>query len=179
MGLQYWNSHRLPVIRARSFNHVGPGQSDDFAASAFARQIAEIELGLREPVVRVGNLSTERDFTDVRDIVRAYWQLITLGSPGECYNVGSGRPLSIQWILDTLLEFTDAAVDVELDPQRLRPSDVPVSFCNNTRLVEATGWRPQIDLRASLLDLLTGWREQLRDVTGSVRTCEGNVGTCD
>jgi GDP-4-dehydro-6-deoxy-D-mannose reductase len=161
MGLQYWNSHRLPVIRARSFNHLGPGQADDFAASAFARQIAEIERGLRDPVVQVGNLSAERDFSDVRDIVAAYWLLVTHGEAGECYNVGSGRPRSIQWLLDTLLELSPAPVQVALDPQRLRPSDVPCSFCNNHKLVAATGWQPQIDLRTTLADLLDSWREQI------------------
>jgi GDP-4-dehydro-6-deoxy-D-mannose reductase len=161
MALQYWNSHRLPVIRARSFNHLGPGQSDDFAASAFARQIAEIEAGQRPPVVRVGNLSAQRDFTDVRDVVRAYWLLVTHGEPGECYNVGSGQPHAIQWLLDTLLELSAERVTVEIDPQRLRPSDVPCSYCNNRKLAAVTGWRPEIDLRTTLLDLLNSWREQV------------------
>ena len=161
MGLQYWNSHRLPVIRARSFNHLGPTQSDDFAASAFARQIAEIEAGSKPPVVHVGNLSAQRDFSDVRDIVRAYWLLVTGGEPGECYNVGSGQPRPIRWLLDTLLELSPAAVEVVLDPQRLRPSDVPCSYCDNRKLVAATGWQPQIDLRTTLNDLLDGWRKQV------------------
>ena len=161
MGLQYWNSHHLPVIRARSFNHLGPGQADDFAASAFARQIAEIEAGQREPVVRVGNLSAQRDFSDVRDIVAAYWLLVTRGEAGECYNVGSGRPNSIQWLLNTLLELSPAPVRVAVDPQRLRPSDVPCSYCDNRKLVAATGWQPQIDLRTTLADLLDSWREQV------------------
>jgi GDP-4-dehydro-6-deoxy-D-mannose reductase len=161
MGLQYWNSHRLPVIRVRSFNHLGPGQSADFAASAFARQIAEIEAGLRPPVVQVGNLSAERDFTDVRDVVRAYWLLATRGQPGECYNVGSGQPRSIQWLLATLIELSAAHVEVELDPQRLRPSDVPCSYCDPRKLAAATGWQPQLDLRTTLLDLLNSWRDQL------------------
>ena len=161
MGLQYWNSHRLPVIRARSFNHLGPGQSDDFAASAFARQIAEIEAGQRQPVVQVGNLSAQRDFSDVRDIVAAYWLLVTRGEPGECYNVGSGRPRSIQWLLDTLLELSSVPVQVVLDPQRLRPSDVPCSYCDNRKLVAVTGWQPQMDLRRTLGDLLDGWRDRV------------------
>lgn len=158
MGLQYWNSYHLPVIRARSFNHLGPDQSADFAASAFARQIAEIEAGLRPPVVLVGNLSAQRDFSDARDIVRAYWLLVTRGQPGECYNVGSGRPRSIQWLLDTLLELSPAKIEVEIDPQRLRPSDVPCSYCDNRKLTAVTGWQPQIDLRTTLADLLDSWR---------------------
>jgi GDP-4-dehydro-6-deoxy-D-mannose reductase len=162
MALQYWNSHHLPTIRARSFNHLGPGQSDDFAASAFARQIAEIEAGQREPVVRVGNLSAQRDFTDVRDVVRAYWLLATKGTPGECYNVGSGVPHPIQWLLDTLLELTTASIRVEVDPDRLRPSDVPCTYCDYRKLQHDTGWQPQIALQTTLADLLAGWREQIK-----------------
>lgn len=161
MGLQYWHSHRLPVIRARSFNHLGPGQSDDFAASAFARQIAEIEAGRREPVVHVGNLSAERDFTDVRDVARAYWLLATRGTAGECYNVGSGTPRPIRWLLETLLGLSQAPVRVELDPERLRPSDVPCSYCDNRKLIAATGWQPAVSLGQTLLDLLNSWREQV------------------
>lgn len=162
MALQYFNSHRLPTIRARSFNHLGPGQAADFAASAFARQIAEVELGLREPVVRVGNLSAERDFTDVRDVVRAYWLLAQHGEAGLCYNIGSGAPRAIRDLLDTLLELSPASIRVEIDPARLRPSDVPRTYCDNRRLVQVTGWQPAIDLRTTLHDLLEGWRAQLR-----------------
>lgn len=162
MALQYWNSHRLPTLRVRSFNHVGPGQADDFAASAFARQIAEIEAGLREPVVAVGNLEAERDFTDVRDVVRAYWLIANRGEPGQVYNLGSGCSVRVGWLLETLLTLTSAPVRVEVDPSRLRPSDVPVSVCDNRRLVAATGWQPHVSLRQSLQDLLDDWREQVR-----------------
>ena len=161
MGLQYWHSHGMPIIRMRSFNHIGPGQSDDFAASAFARQIAEIEAGLREPVVRVGNLEAARDFTDVRDIVRAYWLAVQKGRPGEAYNVGSGQSHQVRELLDQLLSLSSARVRVEIDPDRLRPSDVPVSVCDNRRLVAATGWQPHIPLRQSLQDLLDGWRREI------------------
>lgn len=162
MALQYWNSHRLPTIRARSFNHIGPNQADDFVASAFARQVAEIEAGLRPPLVAVGNLDAERDFTDVRDVVRAYWLLSERGEGGGVYNIGSGRCYPVRFLLDTLLELATTTVKIELDPNRLRPSDVPMSVCNNQRLVTATGWQPQIDLRTSLTDLLNYWRRQLQ-----------------
>ncbi len=162
MALQYWNSHQLPTIRARSFNHIGPGQSDDFVASAFARQIAEIEAGLRPPVVTVGNLDAQRDFTDVRDIVRAYWLAVARGEAGSVYNVGCGQAHSVRWLLDTLLSLASVEVKVEVDPARLRPSDVPISVCDNRRLVAATGWQPQIDLERSLRDLLDDWRRQVR-----------------
>ena len=161
MALQYWNSHRLPTVRARSFNHIGPRQSDDFVASAFARQIAAIEAGLQPPVLRVGNLDAVRDFTDVRDVVRAYWLLLEKGEPGQVYNVGSGQGRPIRWLLDTLLEMTSMDIDVQLDPERLRPSDVPVSICDNRRLVAATGWQPRIDLRRTLQDLLDYWRREI------------------
>lgn len=161
MALQYWNSHKLPIVRARSFNHIGPGQADDFVASSFARQIAEIEADLRKPIVRVGNLNAQRDFTDVRDIARAYWMMMTSGKAGEVYNVGSGASLPIYWILNTLLELSRAEISVETDPARLRPSDVPVSMCDNSRLCSDTGWKPEIDLRDTLSDLLEGWRLQI------------------
>ena len=159
MALQYFQSHRLHLVRARSFNHIGPGQSDDFAASAFARQIAEIEAGRRPPVVRVGNLDSERDFTDVRDVVRAYWLLAQQGAPGEAYNVGSGVARPTRWLLETLLDLAQTPVSVETDPERMRPSDVPRSVCDNRKLVEATGWQPEIALRDSLCALLDDWRQ--------------------
>lgn len=162
MALQYWYSYGLPTVRARSFNHIGPGQSADFVASAFARQIAEIESGLRPPVVTVGNLETERDFTDVRDVVRAYWLILTQGQPGAVYNVGCGQSRPVRWLLETLLALSKVQVELVVDPARLRPSDVPISVCNNHQLVRATGWQPQIELRDSLRDLLQSWRTQLK-----------------
>lgn len=161
MALQYWHSHRLPTIRVRSFNHIGPDQADDFVASAFARQIAEIEIGLRVPQVAVGNLDAARDFTDVRDVVQAYWLLLTHGQGGEVYNIGSGRAYTIRQLLDLLLAQSRVPVEVVVDPARLRPSDVPISYCDNQKLMAATGWRPQIDLEQSLGDLLNYWRANL------------------
>jgi GDP-4-dehydro-6-deoxy-D-mannose reductase len=162
MALQYWLSHQIPTLRVRSFNHIGPGQADDFVASTLARQIAEIEIGARPPVVIVGNLDAQRDFTDVRDVMRAYWLVITRGEAGEVYNVGSGQARPVRWILETLLTLTSVQVEVQIDPARLRPSDVPISVCDNRRLVEATGWQPQVDLRSSIQDLLDGWRKEVR-----------------
>lgn len=162
MALQYWNSHGLPTVRARSFNHLGANQSDDFVASAFARQIAEIEAGLRPPVVRVGNLDSERDFTDVRDIARAYWLLLQHGENGRAYNVGSGQSHRIRWVLDTLIEMAQRPVEIQTDPDRLRPSDIPISLCDNTRLTRATGWQPSHNLHDTLRELLNYWRAQVR-----------------
>lgn len=167
MALQYWYSHRLATVRVRSFNHVGPDQADDFVASAFARQLAEIETGMREPVVRVGNLDTARDFTDVRDVVRAYWLAAQHGEAGAVYNLGSGSAHSVRWLLDTLLSLTHADVRVEVDQTRLRPSDVPVSVCDNRLLCAATKWAPEIPLRQSLEDTLTYWRRQVQRNMGT------------
>ncbi len=161
MGLQYFLSYRLPVIRARPFNHLGPGQRPDFVASAFARQVAEAELGLRDPVVRVGNLEARRDFTDVRDVVRAYRLLLEKGEPGEVYNVGSGRSHSIRWILETLIRLARVEVRVEVDPELLRPVDVPDKVCDARRLRERTGWSPQIPLERTLEEMLDWWRRRL------------------
>jgi GDP-4-dehydro-6-deoxy-D-mannose reductase len=161
MGLQYWHNYQLPIVRVRSFNHIGPGQSEDFVASAFARQIAEIEAGKRDPRLRVGNLEAVRDFTDVRDVVRAYWLAICQGEAGKVYNVGSGEGHTVRWILNTLLSLSSMSIQIEADPNRLRPSDVPKSVCDNRRLIAATGWQPEIDLCQSLREILNGWRREV------------------
>jgi len=161
MGWQYYRSYNLAVIRVRPFNHIGPGQGDRFVAPAFARQIAEIEAGQREPILRVGNLATQRDFSDVRDVVRAYWLAVTTGEPGQVYNIGSGAGQSIQALLETLLGLARVAIQVEPDPALMRPSDVPVSVCDCRRLQAATGWQPRISFEESLRSILDDWRERV------------------
>jgi GDP-4-dehydro-6-deoxy-D-mannose reductase len=151
----------MRVIRTRTFHHTGPGRGEAFAESSFARQIAEIEAGLRPPVLHVGNLDAIRDFTDVRDVVRAYWSLLQEGAPGEVYNVCSGRGRSIRELLDTLLGLCRVKVEVAVDPARLRPSDLPVLVGNPARLRAATGWEPRIDLADTLAELLRDWRERV------------------
>lgn len=165
MAFQYWNSHQMPILRVRSFNHIGPGQADDFVASAFARQIAEIEAGLRPPVVEVGNLEARRDFTDVRDVVAAYWQILHQGTPGGVYNLGSGRSYSVHQILNWLLGMSSVAIETRVDTARLRPSDVPDSVCDARRLQAATGWAPHVPIEQSLHDLLDSWRAWVRERT--------------
>ena len=160
MAFQYWLNYQLQTVRVRSFNHIGPGQSDSFAASAFARQIAEIEAGLQQPVLKVGNLEAKRDFTDVRDMVRAYWLATLRGKPGAVYNVGSGKTYSIRRVLEILLDLSAADIRVVLDRDRLRPSDVACSVCQPAKLVEVTEWRPTIDIRQSLADMLQYWRQR-------------------
>ena len=159
LGLQYHLSHKLYTVRVRSFNHVGPRQRPGFVAPDFASQIAEAEAGLREPVIQVGNLEPQRDFSDVRDVVRGYHLLITRGEPGEVYNLGSEQAHSVGEILETLMALSKVPITVEQDPARLRPTDVPVIVGDCTRIREQTGWRTTISFQDSLQDVLDYWRE--------------------
>jgi GDP-4-dehydro-6-deoxy-D-mannose reductase len=148
----------LPVLLARPFNHAGPRQSPSYSTSAFAQQIANIEAGRSEPVLRVGNLDAQRDITDVRDTVRAYQALAERGQPGVPYNVCSGRAHTIGSLLDILLSLARVRVRVEIDPARLRPSDNPVILGSHARLTRDTGWTPAIPIERTLSDLLEHWR---------------------
>jgi len=161
LAYQYHESYGLKTIRTRAFNHTGPRRGDVFVTSNFARQIAEIELGKRKPVVQVGNLSAQRDFTDVRDVVRAYFLACTQGEPGEVYNICSGKSVTIKEILDILVELAQCDVEVEVDPARMRPSDVQLLKGDASKLADATGWQPTIELRQTLANLLEYWRERL------------------
>lgn len=161
MGWQYFHCYGLRVLRTRAFNHTGPRRGDVFVESNFARQIAEIELGLAPPVIRVGNLDSRRDYTDVRDIVRAYWLAVTRATPGEVYNIACGRSWRIGEVLDMLLAECRVKIDIEVDPARLRPSDVLILEGDNTKFREATGWAPTIPFEQTLRDLLEYWRTRL------------------
>ena len=161
LAYQYFRSYGLAAIRTRGFNHTGPRRGEVFVTSNFAKQIASIEAGLREPVIRVGNLSAQRDFTDVRDIVRAYWLALEKGKPGEVYNLASGRSVTIAELLDMLLELSDAKVEVEVDPDRLRPSDVEILLGDYSKFRDDTGWQPEIPLTQTVEDLLNHWRARL------------------
>ncbi len=165
LALQHFLSWGQQTIRVRAFNHIGPGQSENFVAAAFARQVARIEAGLQEPVLHVGNLEAERDFTDVRDMVRAYLLAITRGEPGEVYNIGSGKAHTIQSVLDAFLSGSKVPVEVRQDPARMRPSDIPVLVCDATRFNQRTGWTPQIPFEQTLRDILDYWRERVRAET--------------
>jgi GDP-4-dehydro-6-deoxy-D-mannose reductase len=151
-------SSGLPAVLVRPFNHAGPRQSPAFASSAFAQQIAQIEAGCLEPVLRVGNLESLRDITDVRDTVRAYQALAESGVPLRPYNVCSGHAYSMREILDILLSRARVHVRVEVDPARLRPSDNPIILGSHARLTADTGWRPEIPIEQTLSDLLDYWR---------------------
>jgi len=161
LAYQYHASHQLRTIRLRPFNHIGPRQEELFVASAFAAQIARIEADAQVPLLRVGDLSAERDFTDVRDMARAYALAAQHGEVGAAYNIGSGRVVSIRWLLDTLLAFSQREIAVEPDPARLRPADVPRVACDSRRFRERTGWAPQIQLEQTLHDILEYWRDQV------------------
>jgi GDP-4-dehydro-6-deoxy-D-mannose reductase len=158
IALQHFRAYGLPVVRARSFNHTGPGQTARFAVSAFARQIARIEVARQAPVLGVGNLSARRDFLDVRDVAAAYLALARLGAAGEAYNVCSGKAVALQTLRDGLLANAKVGIDVERDPALDRPVDVPELRGDPTRLQAATGWRPEIPLEQTLLDVLAYWR---------------------
>jgi GDP-4-dehydro-6-deoxy-D-mannose reductase len=160
MALQYYLGRGVSVVRVRPFNHTGPAQRPDFVASAFARQIALAELGLQEPVIRVGNLDARRDFSDVRDVVRAHWLAATRGAPGEVYNIASGEDVRIRDLLDLLRGRARLPVAVEPDADRMRPSDVPILRGDATKLRRATGWEPAIPLEQTLSDLLDYWRDE-------------------
>jgi len=162
LALQFHLSYQMFTVRMRPFNHIGPGQNIRFAVSAFASQIAQIELGLAEPVVYVGDLSAERDFTDVRDIVRAYYLALERGEPGAAYNVCSGVAHKMSAVLDRLIALSAHPIKVAIDPARLRPVEIPCLVGDFSALRHQTGWQPQIAFDQTLQDVLTDWRQRLR-----------------
>ena len=162
LGYQYFKSYGLPIIRTRGFNHTGPRRGEVFVVSNFAKQIAEIEAGQREPVIRVGNLDAIRDFTDVRDMVRAYWLALEKGIPGEVYNIASGKGWKIRDILERLLSLTEQNIDIQTDPNRLRPSDVMILIGDASKFRKTTGWEPRIPFEQTLRDTLNYWRQRIR-----------------
>ncbi len=159
LGFQYYMSYRMDIVRTRGFNHTGPRRASVFVCSDFARQLVDIERGLRDPVIRVGNLEARRDFTDVRDMVRGYWLALEKGKPGAVYNICSGKSYRIRDVLDTLIGITGMDVEVRQDTERLRPSDVPLLEGDNSTFKRDTGWRPEIPFEQTLRDLIDFWRE--------------------
>jgi GDP-4-dehydro-6-deoxy-D-mannose reductase len=149
---------KLHVVVARPFPHTGPGQTADFVCADWARQIALIEKNAAPAVIRVGNLEPRRDYSDVRDVVRAYDALMKKGRPGEVYNVSTGSATSLKAILHTLLSFSARTIEVRVDPAKLRQSDIPFLAGSNKKIQDATGWAPRIPLAKTLRDLLDYWR---------------------
>ncbi len=162
LALQYHLSHGLAAIRMRPFNHAGPRQAPDFAVASFAQQIARIELGKQPPILKVGNLEARRDYTDVRDVVRAYLLAAEQGKPGEVYNVGSGTASRLREIVALLLKMTRAKITLEVDPTRQHAVEAAVYVCDARRFQRLTGWRPRIGLERMLRDTLDDWRRHER-----------------
>jgi GDP-4-dehydro-6-deoxy-D-mannose reductase len=162
LGLQYFLSHGVETVRVRPFNHIGPRQRQGFVAADFARQLAEIEAGTREPEVVVGALDAVRDFSDVRDIVRGYYLALTKGEPGETYNLGSEQGHAVREMLDTLIGYLGQEIKVVQDPARMRPVEVPRVVSDCRKLRARTGWHTEITFEQSLRDVLDYWRAQVR-----------------
>ncbi|MFC1725834.1 GDP-mannose 4,6-dehydratase [candidate division KSB1 bacterium] len=160
LGYQYFKSYGMKVVRTRGFNHTGPRRAPVFVCSDFAKQIVDIEFKKKEPVITVGNLEARRDFTDVRDTVVGYWLALEKAEPGEVYNICSGTDHKINDVLDSLLQMTDIDIDVCQDPDKMRPSDVPILKGDNSKFAQKTGWKLTIPFDKTLEDLMDYWRRR-------------------
>lgn len=161
IGSIYSKAYDMELMMVRAFNHIGPGQAPMFVVSDFCKQVVEIEKGFREPVMKVGNLAAKRDFTDVRDVVKAYVKLVQIGIPGETYNVGSGNAREIRQILNLIISMSDATIQVETDPNKLRPVDVPIIEADISKINALTGWKPEISIEQTIRETLDYWRAYL------------------
>jgi len=161
LGYQYYMSYGLNIIRTRGFNHTGPRRGEVFVCSDFARQIARIEAKLTEPIIYTGALDSVRDFTDVRDMVRAYYMAVEKADPGEAYNICSGKGYKIREVIDILVDLAHVKVEIKQDQARVRPSDVPVLIGDSTKFTMKTGWQPEIPFEKTMEDLLNYWRERI------------------
>lgn len=161
IGSIYSKAYDMDLMMVRAFNHMGPGQAPLFVVSDFCKQVAEIEKGLREPVIMVGNLAAKRDFTDVRDVVKAYVKLIMKGVAGETYNVGSGNAQEIRQILEKVVAMSDVKIRVKTDPNKIRPVDVPIIEADITKLNALTGWKPEIPVERTIRETLDYWRRNV------------------
>ena len=157
----YFKNYSLNIIRVRPFNHIGPRQSPEFVCSSFAKQITEIEKGLREPIIKDGNLETKKDFTDVRDMVRGYWLALDKGEPGKVYNICSERAIQIKGLLNHLLELSSRKIEIMKDPKRMRPSDNPILQGDSLKFRKRSGWKPEMPLDKTLKDILEYWKKVL------------------
>jgi len=155
----YFKNYNLNIIRVRPFNHIGPRQAPDFVCSDFAKQIVEIEKGLKKPIIKVGNLEAKRDFTDVRDMMKAYWLAVQKGEFGEVYNICSGNAVSIKELLNGLINMSRKEIKIKQDPKRLRSSEVLILLGNCTKFIKCTGWKSEISFNSSIKDLLNYWRK--------------------
>lgn len=159
IGKIYSDAYGMDIMMVRAFNHTGPNQAPIFVVADFCKQVADIEYGLQEPVLRVGNLNSKRDFTDVRDVVRAYGLLSGKGEKGHTYNVGSGRAVSIESILQMIVSMSESHIEVVIDPEKFRPIDIPVIEADTSKLYECTGWKPEIELEKTIQETLDYYRK--------------------
>jgi len=162
LRVQYRKSAGGGIITARSFNHTGPGQLPNFVLPSMAKQFAEMEAGLRPPKLTVGNIEVMRDFTDVRDVVAAYFALLEKGRTGEVYNVCSGSAVRLSDVIAKFEAISGMAIQIDVDPQRLRSNEIPAVFGDATKIRTETGWNPEIPLETTLRDLLNYWREKIK-----------------
>lgn len=161
IGKIYSKAYDLDIVMVRAFNHVGPKQSSTFVVSEFCRQVAMIEKGLAEPTIKVGNINVRRDFTDVRDVVRAYELLIKYGNSGELYNVGSGQAVSIKNILDLILSKSTRKISICVDKNKFRPADVPIIQADISKLKKTINWLPEYSIERTIEDTLNFWRKNV------------------
>jgi GDP-4-dehydro-6-deoxy-D-mannose reductase len=161
IGSIYARGYDMELVQVRAFNHIGPGQASLFVVSDFCKQVAEIEKGLREPIINVGNLKAKRDFTDVRDVVRAYYLLALNGEAGETYNVGSGHAVPISDILDKIIKRSSKEISVVIDANKIRPVDVPIIEADISKINTRTGWHPEISIDTTIEDTLEYWRKRV------------------
>lgn len=159
MATIYAEAYNLQLAMTRSFNHMGPRQTSTFVVGDFTSQVVKIEKGLQDPVIHVGNLAARRDFTDVRDVVEGYCALIQFSNSGETYNVGTGHALEIRTILDEIIRISGLQIEVQVDPNKLRPVDVPIIEPDISKITNTTGWKPSIPLEKTISDMLQYWRE--------------------
>jgi GDP-4-dehydro-6-deoxy-D-mannose reductase len=162
---QWSQTGPFEVVMARPFNHIGAGQAPTFAISDFARQIAEISAGLRPPVLEVGNIDVTRDFTDVKDVLKAYELLLSKGRNGEVYNVCSGVERSVRSLVERLLELAGVEAEIQNDPTRFRPSDQPRVCGDHAKLFKDTGWQPEASMDETLLNLYRYWKNEIGNST--------------
>lgn len=163
IGEIYARAYKMDIVMVRAFNHSGPEQADIFVISNFCKQAAEIEIGLKEPVIHVGNLEAMRDFTDVRDVVRAYRLLGENGKSGQTYNVGRGKAVKISRILEMILEMAEMNIEVRSDPDRMRASDIPIIEPDVSKIYADTGWKAEISMEQTIRDTLNSWRTKLKE----------------
>jgi len=161
LGYQYHQSYGMKIVRTRGFNHTGNRRGEVFVTSNFAKQIVEVEKKLRDPVIHTGDLSAVRDFTHVKDMVRGYRLALEKGKPGEVYNLCTGKGVSIKEMLDLLVSMAKVKVTTKVDPDRLRPSDVPLLIGDNSKMKKATGWEPKISFKETMHHTLEYWRERV------------------